>query len=53
VFGDIDGVVIVPQAIVPEILASAEDVFRREGAMREELRRGVPVKDAYAKYGSL
>jgi regulator of RNase E activity RraA len=53
VFGDVDGVVIVPKAIVQDILASAEDVYRREGAMRDELSRGVPIKDAYAKYGSL
>ena len=53
VFGDIDGVVIVPKDIVLDVLTSAEDVYRREGAMREELRRGVPIKDAYAKYGSL
>ena len=53
VFGDIDGVVIVPRDIVVEVLVASEDVFRREGAMREELRRGVSVKDAYAKYGSL
>lgn len=53
VFGDTDGVVIVPQAMVLEILVAAEDVYRREGSMREELRRGVPIKDAYAKYGSL
>jgi len=53
VFGDVDGVVIVPKDIVAEVLASAQDVFRREGAMREELRQGVPIKDAYAKYGSL
>ncbi len=53
VFGDIDGVVIVPKDIVLDVLVAAEDVYRREGAMREELRRGVPIKDAYAKYGSL
>jgi regulator of RNase E activity RraA len=53
VFGDTDGVVIVPQAMVLEILVTAEDVYRREGSMREELRRGVSIKDAYAKYGSL
>lgn len=53
VFGDTDGVVIVPQEITIEVLEAAEDVFRRETGMREELRRGVKVKDAYAKYGSL
>jgi regulator of RNase E activity RraA len=53
VFGDIDGVVVVPREIVLEVLAAAEDVFDRERGMREELRRGVSVADAYAKYGSL
>jgi 4-hydroxy-4-methyl-2-oxoglutarate aldolase len=53
VFGDTDGVVIVPKAITLEVLEAAEDVYRREGKMREELRRGVSVKDAYDKYGSL
>lgn len=53
VFGDTDGVVIVPRALTLEVLQAAEDVFRREGGMREELRRGISVKDAYARYGSL
>ena len=53
VFGDIDGVVIVPAEMVTEILLAAEDVYRRESGMRQELRRGVPIKEAYAKYGSL
>ena len=53
VFGDIDGVVIVPRELTLEVLGAAEDVYNREKAMREELRRGVSVKDTYAKYGSL
>jgi regulator of RNase E activity RraA len=53
VFGDVDGVVIVPKDIVMDVLVAAEDIYRREGAMREELRRGVSVKEAYDKYGSL
>lgn len=53
VFGDTDGVVIVPRALTLEVLQAAEDIFKREGGMREELRRGVSVKDAYARYGSL
>jgi hypothetical protein len=32
---------------------AAEEVYRRESGMREELRRRVPVKEAYAKYGWL
>jgi 4-hydroxy-4-methyl-2-oxoglutarate aldolase len=53
VFGDIDGVVIVPHEITMEILIAAEGVYERECGMREELRRGVSIKDAYAKYGAL
>jgi regulator of RNase E activity RraA len=53
VFGDVDGVVVVPQSVTEEVLTAAEDVYRRESAMRDELRRGVGVKEAYAKYGSL
>jgi len=53
VFGDTDGVVIVPREIIEDILVAAEDVYQRESAMRAELRRGVPIKDAYARYGSL
>ena len=53
VFGDTDGVVIVPNAMTIEVLEAAEDVYRGEGQMREDLRRGVSVKDAYEKYGAL
>ena len=34
-------------------LLDPENVYEREKGMREELRRGASVKDAYAKYGSL
>ncbi len=53
VFGDIDGVVIVPRDLTLDILAASEDVYARESAMREELRSGVPIQEAYRKYGSL
>ena len=52
IFGDSDGVVVVPGELTVEVLHAAEDVYKREKGMREELRRGVPIKDAYAKYGS-
>ena len=53
VFGDTDGVVIIPKDMTMEVLVAAEGIFERESGMREELRRGISVKDAYAKYGSL
>ncbi|MBL8211084.1 MAG: RraA family protein [Bryobacterales bacterium] len=53
VFGDSDGVVVVPREVIVDVLTDAEDIQRRETGMREELRRGLSVKDAYARYGSL
>jgi regulator of RNase E activity RraA len=53
IFGDSDGVVVVPRELTLDVLVAAEDVYRREQGMREELRRGASVKDAYARYGSL
>src|SRR5512146_3235011 len=49
IFGDSDGVVVVPRELTLDVLAAAEDVYRREKGMRDELRRGVSVKEAYAK----
>jgi regulator of RNase E activity RraA len=45
-------VVIVPQDLTLSILNSAEELYERESGMRRELRSGVSIKDAYAKYGS-
>jgi 4-hydroxy-4-methyl-2-oxoglutarate aldolase len=53
VCGDIDGVVVIPKDATMDVLIAAEGVVEREGGMRAELRRGVPVADAYAKFGSL
>lgn len=53
VFGDVDGVVIVPGELTLDVLTAAEDVCRREKGMREELRRGLSIQDAYAKFGAL
>jgi regulator of RNase E activity RraA len=46
-------VVVVPKDIITEVLVAAEGVSERETGMRQELRRGVSVTEAYSKYGSL
>jgi regulator of RNase E activity RraA len=46
-------VVVIPRDMTMDVLVAAEDIFERESGMREELRRGVSVTDAYAKYSSL
>jgi 4-hydroxy-4-methyl-2-oxoglutarate aldolase len=53
IFGDVDGVLVIPKDITMDILVAAEDVIQRERGMREDLHRGVSVIDAFAKHGSM
>ncbi|MEO8595904.1 MAG: RraA family protein [Candidatus Solibacter sp.] len=53
IFGDVDGVVVVPQKITMDVLVAAEDIQAREKGMREELRAGVSVIEAFKKYGAM
>ena len=53
VFADFDGVVVVPQAIVKEVLELASDKARRENSSRAELMQGAYLHDVFAKYGVL
>ena len=53
IFGDIDGVVVIPKDLTEEVLAAAEDIANREDNMRKELGEGMAITDAYKKYGTL
>ena len=53
VFGDIDGVVIIPSAIEDAVIAAACEKINGENASREELLQGAYMRDVYAKYGVL
>ncbi|HEY8595409.1 MAG TPA: RraA family protein [Devosiaceae bacterium] len=53
VFGDVDGVVVVPQAIEAEVLRIAFNKIDRETSTMDELRAGGYLADIYAKYGVL
>jgi len=53
VFGDADGVVVVPQAIEAEVLSIAFDKVKGENSTMRELRGGAYLRDVYAKYGVL
>ncbi len=50
VAADINGVVIIAAELLDAVLAAAEDIFEKEEAMVEELRRGVPVLEVDRKY---
>jgi regulator of RNase E activity RraA len=53
VFGDIDGIVVIPQEVSDEVIAQALDKVRKESASRAELERGGYLRDVYNKYGVL
>lgn len=53
IFGDADGVVVVPQQVESEILRIALDKTSRENSTGAELRAGMRLADVYEKYGVL
>lgn len=53
VFADYDGVVVVPHAMVAEVIALAADKVRREDSSRQELMNGAYLRDVFQKYGVL
>ncbi len=52
ILGDGDGVVVIPAALIEEILLEAEAKMRNEVEMRRALRRGMPLKEVNRKYGA-
>src|SRR5688572_11134261 len=53
VFGDIDGVVVVPAELAEAAFPRALDKVKGENRVREELARGRSVREVFAEYGIL
>lgn len=53
VFGDLDGIVTVPSALVQDVVRLATDKVTRETSSRDELRQGAYLRAVYDKYGVL
>jgi regulator of RNase E activity RraA len=53
VFGDYDGIVVVPAAVEDEVLARALEKVTGENRSREELLQGRLLRDVYERYGVL
>jgi len=53
IVGDYDGVVVVPAAVVSEVVERATKKVSSENHSREELRRGAYLREVYDKYGVL
>jgi regulator of RNase E activity RraA len=52
-FGDMDGVVVIPADRLDEVLAKAEEIGGIEDTVREEIRNGADVKAVFDKYRRL
>jgi len=52
VFGDLDGVVVIPRELTEEVLGEAEKAVQREQKMRQALRRGMPLLEVNKKFGA-
>jgi 4-hydroxy-4-methyl-2-oxoglutarate aldolase len=50
VLGDIDGVMILPQAIAAEVIGTAEEVRRKETIVRGRLQKGGSIRKLFEKY---
>jgi regulator of RNase E activity RraA len=53
VFGDVDGVVVVPQERLDEVVARATQKLSGEDRTRDELRAGKPLAEVFARHGIL
>ena len=51
VLADIDGVIIIPQEKIEEVLTKTEEMINTENLVRKAIREGVDPKEAYLKYG--
>jgi regulator of RNase E activity RraA len=53
IFGDEDGVVVVPQEVEEQVLQAAWDKVHAENAVRGDIRAGMAATEVFAKYGIL
>ncbi|MBC8477443.1 MAG: RraA family protein [Dehalococcoidia bacterium] len=53
IFGDIDGVVVIPRELEKEVIPLALEKVSKENQLRDELLKGSLLRDAYNKYGIL
>ena len=52
-FGDIDGVLIIPREIAEQVLEDALKKAAGEKNVRKEIENGMTATEAFAKYGIL
>ena len=52
-FGDVDGVVVVPAAVVEDVLAESEAKVAKEELMRRDLAQGLSVTEVFERHGQM
>jgi 4-hydroxy-4-methyl-2-oxoglutarate aldolase len=50
ILGDIDGVLVLPAAVVEKVVTTTEEVCRKETIVREELQKGGSIRQLFDKY---
>ncbi len=53
IFGDNDGVQLIPRQLVDEVLLRVEATFAKENKEREQLAAGMPIDEVYRVFGVL
>ncbi|HEY3862512.1 MAG TPA: hypothetical protein VGO59_11540 [Verrucomicrobiae bacterium] len=53
IFGDIDGVCVIPRAIEREVFAKAFEIASGEKSVKKALEQGMSARAAFKKYGIL
>jgi len=53
IFGDDDGLQIIPEPYVDEVLLKAEEIFAFEEEERRQIREGMPIDQVYTEFGDL
>ena len=53
IFGDNDGVQLIPRDLVDEVLLRVEQTFEKENAEREQIAAGMPIDEVYRVFGVL
>ncbi len=53
VFGDRDGVVVIPEDVSREVLLNATEKVEGESRMKSALQQGMGIMEAYREYGIL
>lgn len=53
IFGDIDGVVVIPKQVFEDVIDAAMATIRKEDMVRDRLQHGTSLQQAYAEIGAI